>query len=71
MMDFTSIEYAFNWMERQIDDDCIDNHRHCFMDDPNGIIAYKAIAAEGCCGVFEIEITINGQPALVGCNYGH
>jgi acetylornithine deacetylase/succinyl-diaminopimelate desuccinylase-like protein len=71
MMDFASKGAAFDWLADELDHDCCDNFRFCFLDDPAGIAEYEKQVAYGCCGSRDLKITVLGRPAQVGCNYGH
>lgn len=69
--DFDTEEAAAAWMYDLLDDPCNDNYRFAFEHDDAAIIRYNEQIDEGCCGKFDAEISINGQPAMIGCNYGH
>lgn len=71
ILDFSSKEEATDWLESQIDDTCIDNHRFAYLENPYALIEYQKLFNKGCCGFFDVEITINGKLATIGCNYGH
>ena len=68
---FKTKEDAFDWMEEQVDDPCVDNYRFAFIDDENEMITYENLQATGCCGFFDVEIMVDGKLATIGCNYGH
>jgi hypothetical protein len=71
MPEFATVEEAYEWMEAEVDDPCIDNHRFCFLNVGEQVAEFEAVAAQGCCGSFEKDVLINGIPARIGCNYGH
>lgn len=54
-----------------MDDPFADNHRLAYLDDPEQVAKYEQQEREGCCGFVDLEVTIAGRPALIGCNYGH
>lgn len=68
---FSNQEDAMDWMEEQVDDHCIDNHRFTFNDDQTGVEIYEVLRGAGCCGSFDTNIIIDGREATIGCNYGH
>ena len=68
---FKTKEDAFDWMEVQVDDPCVDNYRFAYLDDENEMITYENLQATGCCGFFDVEIMVDGRLATIGCNYGH
>ncbi len=69
---FATEQAAFDWMYSELEDeDCIDNERFAFKDDPAAVMAFDQASDEGCCGSSEFEIIVAGRPALIGCNYGH
>lgn len=68
---FDTQEEAFEWVERQVDDPCVDNYRFAFEDDPEAVTKYNTAVAEGCCGFFDRTVFVAGKPALIGCNFGH
>lgn len=68
---FDSKQDAFEWLADELDHDCVDNLRFCFLDDPAGVGEYEKAAEYGCCGSRDVEITVEGRPARVGANYGH
>lgn len=70
-MDFKTVGAAWNWLEREVDDPYTDNHRFCYLYDPDDVEMYERQMAAGCCGFFDEYITINGREARIGCNYGH
>jgi hypothetical protein len=71
IMEFASKEEANEWMEKEVDDPCIDNYRFAFLDNESEMIKYEKDKDQGCCGVFDQVIKINGRKATIGCNYGH
>ena len=48
-----------------------DNYRFAYEDDHEGMGLYEDRKENGCCGSMDLCITINGRPAMMGCNYGH
>lgn len=71
MLIFETKEDAFDWMEQEVDDSCIDNHRFAYLDEENDMITYDNIQSTGCCGFFDMEVIVDGKSAMIGCNYGH
>jgi hypothetical protein len=71
---FATKEEALDWMyegfERD-DERCIDNERFAFLDDSKAVNEYENIKEGGCCGFYDVEIVVDGRPAIMGCNYGH
>ena len=53
------------------DDPFVDNTRLAYKDDPEQVAAYEQQESEGCCGFVDLEVTIAGRAAIIGCNYGH
>ena len=68
---FDNEEQAREWMEKKVDDSCIDNHRFAYLDDATGMAKYQIQKSDGCCGDFDEEVIIGGRLATIGCNYGH
>lgn len=69
--DFESKDAAFDWLEKKVDDPCMDNYRFAFEDDDKQMQAYEQSKLDGCCGFWDEKISINGRAARIGCNYGH
>lgn len=69
---FNTKEEAFEWA-LDIDDECVDNHRFAYLDDEIGMQEYEVARLQGCCGSFDVEITIGSdfRKAVIGYNYGH
>jgi hypothetical protein len=70
-MNFDTMEEAFEWMEREVDDPCVDNARFAYEDDATAMAVYESQKWNGCCGSFDEEIVVGGRKAYIGCNYGH
>lgn len=70
-MFFSSIEEAFEWMEDEIDDPCIDSHRVYKWGDAEAENTYNAILEGGCCGFFDFDFMIGDDTYSMGCNFGH
>ena len=51
--------------------ECSDNYRVSCLDDEEGMMEFEESAENGCCGSFEKKLTINDEPWIIGCNYGH
>lgn len=68
---FATEKDAEEYMYAQADDECIDNYRFSYKDDPIALQRYDAAVQEGCCGFYDADITVNGRDAVIGCNYGH
>lgn len=71
---FKTLEAALQWLVDYLYDQneyCIDKGRKTFCDDPEGMAEYDTIRARGCCGFMDIDVTVKGRKARVGCNYGH
>jgi hypothetical protein len=71
MPEFETVEEAYEWMEAEVDDPCIDNHRVCYLDDPESIGVFEEMESNGCCGSSNYDVVIQGRHARIGCNYGH
>ena len=69
--EFATEEDAWDWLEHEVDDDCVDNYRFTFINDDRGMAKYREQQYDGCCGFFDAQIKIDGRDALIGCNYGH
>ncbi len=48
-----------------------DRFRWCRVTIPSELAQYCEIQNRGCCGYKDEVFFINGEPYLVGCNYGH
>ncbi len=48
-----------------------DNFAFGFRDNPGSMASYEKLIKRGCCGLDEMEITVAGRAAIVGCRYGH
>lgn len=68
---FPSYKEALQWMEAQVDDPYIDNHRFAYHDDEPAMKQYRKIKSTGCCGSFNAKIMVRRRIASIGCNYGH
>jgi hypothetical protein len=69
---FATEEDAFTWMYEELqDEDCRDNERFAFLDDPAAVAAFDDASSHGCCGSAEFEIIVGGRKAIIGCNFGH
>lgn len=42
-----------------------------WLDDPAGLSEYQEETSCWCCGIFEVEVSINGRKATIAINYGH
>jgi hypothetical protein len=51
--------------------DNLDNIRFAYVGDPDAERIYEEQVNQGCCGSFDIDITVDGKPARIGCNFGH
>lgn len=72
MPEFASQKAAVDWLYEQMQtEECVDNFRFAFVDDPLGMALYLAKQQDGCCGFFDREILVEGRKAHIGCNYGH
>lgn len=69
--DFDTEADAFDWLEDQVNDPYTDNFRFAFKDNEAQMEIYAHRQRTGCCGSADVEITIGGKPAIIGCNYGH
>lgn len=49
----------------------VDNLRVARIDNPLEVWAYNRKAENGCCGYFDIRVTIDGVDWMLGCNHGH
>jgi len=68
---FASRDAAFDWVERAVDDPCVDNYRFAFEDDAEAVAKYQTAKHRGCCGSFDRTVLVAGKQARIGCNYGH
>jgi hypothetical protein len=68
---FNTQEESEAWMEAEVNDACVDNHRFAYLDDAAGMLEYEKQKLQGCCGFFDEQISIAGRMASIGCNYGH
>lgn len=68
---FDTKEDADEWMEAEVNDQCIDNHRFAYLDDEEALKEYDVRMHGGCCGYFDATVRIKGRKATIGCNYGH
>jgi hypothetical protein len=66
-----ALEWMVGVLDKRGDGDCMDNERFAFLDDENGMMAYKEASTRGCCGFFDRHVMVNGRAAIIGCNYGH
>jgi len=48
-----------------------DNSRVAQKSDPDQVAWYNYVRDHGCCGSCDIELTVDGEVWLLGCNYGH
>jgi hypothetical protein len=48
-----------------------DNLRVAVVGDHAQMDYYEDKRARGCCGTFDIRVTIDGKKFDIGCNYGH
>jgi hypothetical protein len=70
--DFDSEREASDWMYEVLSgEECFDNYRFCFTDQPNAEQAYEELASGGCCGSADYDINVKGRLARIGCNFGH
>lgn len=68
---FSTIEDAEMWMDKEVNDSCVDNERFAYLDLSTQVEDYLVQKNSGCCGEFDALISIGGKLALIGCNYGH
>lgn len=68
---FDTKEDADKWMESEVNDPYIDNHRFAFLDDDEALKKYDLRVHGGCCVYFDATVWIQGRKATIGCNYGH
>ena len=68
---FASAQEAYDWMEEQVADSCVDNYRFAYEDDAEATRLYYDLKSAGCCGFFDADIIVDGRNAIIGCNYGH
>lgn len=70
----TTREKAWNALHYHVGKECLefsDNYRVAFAGSYKERQAYQQKASEGCCGRFDIRVTIDNQIWMIGCNYGH
>ena len=58
-------------LEEYVNDNCCDNFRFAYLDDPYALELYNDAKDNGCCGSIDVTMIVGGHEALVGCNYGH
>lgn len=69
---FDSEKEAADWMyEVLAGEEFFDNYRFCYAEDDNAVRKYEQQRYEGCCGSVDYDIFVRGQPAKIGCNFGH
>jgi hypothetical protein len=68
--DFPSREEAFQLLS-DMDLEYADNVRFGWVDHAGSMAEYEDKRDHGCCGSIDMEVTINGRLAMIGCNYGH
>jgi len=68
---FLSRKRAFTWLNKVVDDGCVDNYRFAYLNDKRSIEEYAKQVKEGCCGFIDCSVRIGLRRALIGCNYGH
>lgn len=68
---FATIERAYQWMVRVVDDPYIDNCRFAYTNDGDMVSEYEKAMNNGCCGSFDHKIVCRNREAIIGCNYGH
>ncbi|ATN92798.1 hypothetical protein QGX11_gp035 [Pseudomonas phage PPSC2] len=51
--------------------DCADNYRIAIVGNDEQMADYEDKRAHGCCGDFDIRVTIGENKFDIGCNYGH
>lgn len=73
--DFRSVEEIVDnfFEENNLDElDYRDNFRYAFKDNPEQVAEYEKAEAQGCCGFYDVEITLpDGRILMFGFNYGH
>lgn len=67
---FDSEEEAWDWMMLE-DLDCVDNYRFARLNSVEELEEYEKRLGNGCCGYRDCLVVVDGQPAKIGCNYGH
>jgi len=50
---------------------CADNYRFARYYDPDSMRAYLTAEARGCCGTYSMQVWLDGEPYIAGCNHGH
>lgn len=71
---FNSEQDAWTWLYNSIEereDECCDNFRFAYKNDPVAMDLYEGQVESGCCGFFDATIIVNGREATIGYNYGH
>lgn len=71
ILTFSNMQDAYDWMEEQVADPCVDNYRFAWTDDQAEMAMYDHKRGTGCCGFFDATVIIDGREAQLGCNYGH
>lgn len=67
------VQWAFNRINKEIDDLCKDNFRIARLGDRKAIKRYRQQQDNGCCGFFDIICMCpwDLKKYKIGCNYGH
>ena len=68
---FTSINEAFKWISKEVDDGCVDNFRLARIYTEHEMKEYAKLYDQGCCGFYDCIIIFRNSLAVLGCNYGH
>jgi len=71
MKEFATVQEAFEWLDVEVDDPCVDNRRFAYVDDEAAMEKYVQAEGRGCCGFADYTISVGGRQARIGCNYGH
>lgn len=69
---FKTKEEALNYLKHKYEEDCGDNYRFAFLSgDSESLETYRQRYLQGCCGFEDRIVLVNGEKAVLGCNYGH
>jgi hypothetical protein len=68
---FNSIDEAFLYLNKYVNDSFIDNYRSTYTNNEKGLNTYFKSYKNGCCGFCDLICTIKNKQAIIGCNYGH
>ena len=66
---FSNKEEAYAWMRAQVNAPAVENVRLAFAKDLPALSQYDKAHENGHDNFFDKTVIINGNPALIGCNF--